>query len=102
MNQAEENPVAVQAQRHRNAAHAMQSGVAMEMSLNPSPTTPKHLRVGINAAMSDHAGFVRLLIAKGVITELEYVTAIADQMEQEAKDYEARLSTSMGGKINLA
>lgn len=74
--------------RYEAAAHTMQTGVAFSM---PSKETePKHLRVGINAAMSDHGGLVALLIAKGVITEDEYLAAIADAMEREAKSYQDR------------
>jgi hypothetical protein len=90
--------------RHRVAAHAMQSGVAAEMQIEDRQTStePKHLRVGINAAMSDHAGLVRLLIAKGVITEGEYLKAIADEMESEKARYENSLSQHFGKKITLA
>lgn len=83
------------------AAHAMQSGVAFEMSLDPGPTSPKHLRVGVNSAMSNHAGLVRLLIAKGVITEPEYLQAICDEMNREAERYEQQLSERTGKKITL-
>ena len=91
-------------ERWRAASHAMQSGVAMEMNLpdRQSATEPKHLRVGINAAMSDHAGLVKLLVDKGLITNEEYMKAIADQMEIEKADYEARLSAHFGKKITLA
>ena len=58
--------------RYLKAAHAMQTGVALEMSRHAAPTEPKHLRVGVNAAMSDQAGLVKLLIAKGIFTEDEY------------------------------
>jgi hypothetical protein len=87
--------------RHAAAAHAMQTGVAYEHSRDASDGTPKHLRVGINAAMADHGGLVRLLIAKGVFTEDEYVEAVADSMEAEAKRYEEHLSRVYGAKISL-
>ncbi|MER2536889.1 MAG: hypothetical protein ABTQ31_17185 [Rhizobiaceae bacterium] len=90
--------------RHRYAlaAHAMQSGVAAEMGFDPKPTEPKHLRVGINAAMSDIGGLATLLIAKGVITEAEYLAAIADAMEREKDKYEQMLSARYGGNVTLA
>ena len=48
---------------YEEAVHAMQSGVKMMMELGlSSETEPKHLRVGINAAMSDDAGLVDLLV----------------------------------------
>ena len=52
-------------QAYVDKAHAMQTGVAIEMQHDDGPTSAKHLRVGINAAMSDQAGLVKLLIAKG-------------------------------------
>lgn len=67
----------------------------MEMNHNPSPTSPKHLRVGVNAAMSDQAGLVKLLIEKGVFTLDEYTRSIADQMEIEQQMYEARLGVKL-------
>lgn len=92
------------AARQFAAAHAMQSGVAMEMNWNPGPTEPKHLRVGVNTALCDHAALVRVLIAKGVLTEADYMKAIADEMEAEAERYRQRIQEHFGGttRINLA
>lgn len=84
------------AQRQMAAAHAMQSGVALEMNWNPAPTDPKHLRVGVNTALCDHAGLVRLLIEKGIITEAEYMKAIADEMEREVGRFEQRAKAHFG------
>lgn len=78
------------------ALHAMQSGVAMEMNHNAKPTEPKHLRVGINAAMCDHAGLVKLLVAKGIITEQEYIDAITGIMNAEVQRYEDKLREHYG------
>jgi len=84
-------------------AHAMQTGVAYKMEHDPSETSPKHLRVGINSAMVDAAALAKLLIAKGVITEDEYTTAITEEMGREVARYEAWLSEHYGGKkITLA
>lgn len=87
--------------RYRRAAHAMQSGVAMEMNYDASPCEPKHLRVGINAAMSDHGGLAGLLIKKGLITEEEYLEAITEAMEREKQSYEDRLTHRYGRKVTL-
>lgn len=59
-------------QRYTDAAHGMQSGVAMKMNYNQPETTVKHLRVGVNTAMTDHGALVELLVAKGLITEEDY------------------------------
>lgn len=69
--------------RYRAALHKMQGYVARKMDLDASDTEPKHLRVGVNAVMSDHAALASLLIAKGTITKEEYLKAIADSMEAE-------------------
>ena len=89
-------------ERYMKAAHAMQSGVAMEMNHNTRPTEPKHLRVGVNAAMSDQAGLVQLLIDKGVFTSEEYMEAVTKSMEAEVARYEALLSEVIGAKVTLA
>jgi len=87
--------------RYVAAQHAMQAGVAVDEGRGSKSLQPKFLRVGINTAMCDHAALVRLLIAKGVLTEEEYLGAIADEMEREAKRYEARLSEELGTKVTL-
>jgi hypothetical protein len=89
-------------QRYRAAAHAMQTGVAYELELDPSPGTPKHLRVGVNSSMVEHSALTRLLITKGVITWAEYYGALADAMETERDLYAARLSAHFGRPITLA
>jgi hypothetical protein len=83
-------------------AHAMQTGVAMEMNYNPRPTEPKHLRVGVNSAMVENAALVRLLIEKGIITESEWMRALRDSMKTEVESYEDRLSVAMSAKVKLA
>lgn len=89
-------------ERHHAAPHAMQTGVSYELQLDPNGGSPKHLRTGVNAAMCDHAGLIRLLIEKGLFTEDEYTKAIADEMEREKQRYEARLTERFGKKITLA
>ena len=84
-------------QRYLAAAHAMQSGVATEMALSPGTagTSAKHLRVGINSALSDASGLAALLIQKGVFTVDEYEAAVADAMEREKLRYEAHLNQNV-------
>lgn len=72
------------------AAHGMQTGVAHEMNNGSKATQPKHLRVGVNTAMVDHAALVWLLIEKGVITEAEYLESIRKAMNHELCLYEER------------
>lgn len=88
-------------QRYAARAHAMQSGVAAAMQYSMA-TEPKHLRVGVNAVMSDVGGLVTLLIAKGVFTEREYLEAINDSMDREVEKYEAEINARHPGvKITL-
>jgi hypothetical protein len=77
--------------RYNAAAHAMQTAVAVKMQHDGKETEPKHLRVGVNSALSNAGGLVTLLIDKGVITREEYYTAMADAMEREAVQYHDEL-----------
>lgn len=87
--------------RYAYACHAMQTGVAYVMGRAPAETQPKHLRVGVNSAMCDNAALVGLLFKKGIITELEYVVALADEMEREVRRYEDRLNKEFKANVKL-
>jgi hypothetical protein len=78
--------------RYFAAGHAMQTGVKLDHERGSTDGTPKHLRVGINSRAVDHTGLVKLLIAKGILTEDEYQKAIADEMEEEVERYRSRLN----------
>lgn len=74
------------------AAHAMQTGAAVELEHGGGEEcNPKHLRVGVNSAMVEHAALAKLLIGKGVIHEDEYMEALEQMMMVEVKSYEERL-----------
>jgi hypothetical protein len=77
--------------RYDAAAHAMQTGVAYEHLTGSNDAAPKHLRVGINSAMVNDAALVRLLMSKGIITDMEYLEALTVEMEAERDRYAARL-----------
>lgn len=81
--------------------HAMQSGVAMKMNYDPSETSPKHLRVGVNSAMCDHAALARLLVEKGIITREEYEAAITAEMGREVERYQVWLKEHLGGQTTI-
>lgn len=92
--------------RYSAAAHAIQAGVQMEMNDDPpsrsgSPVSPKMLRTGVNLAMVEHGALVRLLIEKGIITDLEYMEALVAGVEAEQKMYEERLTVRFGGKTKI-
>jgi hypothetical protein len=58
------------------AMHGVQTGIALLMNYNTHFTEAKHLRVGVDSCMVTNAAVAQLLIAKGVITEDEYVEAV--------------------------
>jgi hypothetical protein len=86
---------------YRRNAHRMQAGVAYKMNYDSSETSPKHLRVGINSALSDQAALAELLIQKGIISQDEYVRAIAGQMKKEADNYELEIQSKLGPNVKL-
>ena len=89
-------------QRYMAAAHAMQSGVAMMLNYDRSDSiSTKHLRVGVNSGMVQNGALVALLIAKGVFTSDEWMTALADAMEREVRSYEDAISARVGSKVTL-
>lgn len=85
------------------AAHAVQSGVKcyIEMVDDYDGASPKHLRTGVNVALRDQGSLVDLLIQKGVISEVEYMRAIAEGMEKEAKGLEEEISKKLGRQVRL-
>ncbi len=90
------------ARRYEEAAHAVQAGVAMDpRSQAPGYDRHKHLRTGLDMRAADMMGLVKLLMAKGIITELEYVEAMAEAAEAEKARYEAYLTEHLGMKITL-
>lgn len=89
-------------EHYNNLLHAMQSGVQMMRTKGfLRETEPKHLRVGVNTAKCDHGALIKLLVAKGVISDEEYLDAIIEIMELEVKAYEEKLSERLGAEIKL-
>lgn len=86
---------------YEQAMHAVQTGVAMNIDLDPRESAPKHLRVGVNSALLNQAAIARLLIARGVFTEAEYIEAITAEANKEAEMYEALLSKHFGRPVKL-
>lgn len=82
-------------------AHAVQSGVAMEIQLGSKSATPKHLRVGLNLALVQHAAMAELLIEKGWITRREYWSALVETTRVEVERYQDRLRKALDANINL-
>jgi hypothetical protein len=82
--------------RYTDAAHAMQTAVAIDHARGNPDGSPKHLRVGVNAAMVDHAALATLLMDKGLITLDEYEAALAAAMEREVARYRDHLGIPDG------
>lgn len=85
--------------------HAMQAGVGLKLErgsgMGSGECSPKHLRVGVNAALRDLGSLTALLVSKGLITEEEVWEALAKGMQEEKADYERRLSEETGVRITL-
>jgi hypothetical protein len=87
--------------RYDQLCHAMQSGVAFTLPYEPASGEPKHLRVGVNCAMVEHAALVRVLLDTGVINELAYWEAMCAAMEREVQAYTDRLARRLGGNTAI-
>ena len=87
--------------KYRDNSHAIQTGVAYEHANGSNDGSPKHLRVGINMRAVDHAALIKLLIAKGILTEEEYAVALVDESSQEVRRYEERLTEHYKTPITL-
>ena len=88
--------------RYLALAHAIQSGVAMELELGSQAGNSKHLRTGLNMALCERGALMELLIEKGIITEDEYWDSILTVLEREVANTEERLSTMLNGaKVHL-
>jgi hypothetical protein len=92
--------------RYMQALHAMQTGVKMLMQVDPGDgdtgeTSPKHLRVGVNSSLINSSALAQVLMEKGIITELEYVTKLATFAEADVHSYEQRLSQYFEKPVTL-
>lgn len=93
--------------------HAMQSGCeygAGGMTGTP-PIGPqaavdrwreqKHLRVGVNSVNVSLGALSKLLVAKGVITDLEYAQTLVDELRTYVGELEQEISAKFGIKVTL-
>jgi len=88
-------------EEYARLAHAVQTGVAYDHQFGSQDGTPKHLRTGLSCVMADLGSLGRLFIAKGLITEDEYYTAILDGLKQEVAAYEQRIADKTGGATKI-
>ena len=94
--------------RYLASAHAMQSAIAYILEHPNNAGRPlqapigsaKDLCVGVHTGKADAGGLARLLIAKGIFTEDEYLAAMADAMEAEAESWRDK-AREIAGHPNL-
>ena len=88
--------------RYIDALHAVQSGVKIIMENDiDDETSLKHLRVGVNSALVDVSALAGLLIKKKIITQNEFLEALAERMEEEKISYEVVVSKFFGKRVVL-
>jgi hypothetical protein len=85
--------------KYHALAHAIQSAIAYQMNYSDF-AEPKHLRVGIDITKGEQGGLARLLIAKGLITEDEYLDAMIDGLEREL-EFQTKQVHSVTGHTNI-
>ena len=88
--------------RYMALSHAMQSGVKYLLQHEAASGGPKHLRVGVNMALTENAALTTLLLEKGLLTARELEERILLFLEKEVESYQARLSELTGGTVTLA
>lgn len=81
--------------RYVAAGHAVQSAIGFSMGASKI-TEPKHMRVGIDMTKSDVGAITRLLVAKGICTDLEIWEALAEGAEAEAEMQATTARQAMG------
>lgn len=87
--------------RYTAAMHAVMTGVAAMMTFDSTETSPKNLRVGTNSAILQTSALTKLLIDKGLITELEWWTTLAEFAENEVAIYQKALYDITGSEFYL-
>lgn len=88
-------------QEYSRLAHAVQSGVAVELNNGSRIATPKYLRTGLNLVMRDLSSLCDLLIQKGLLTQEELEEAILKGVKEEIKLHEQLIEQRLGKKIKL-
>jgi hypothetical protein len=86
-------------------AHRIQTGcmqlIALGKQGDSNSGSPKHLLTGNMLRATDLKATVDLLIAKGIITEDEYLDQIMKATKEEADRLERQISQMVGYKITL-
>ena len=93
-------PAELGAMYARNA-HAVQSAVALRLGRGGVDGSPKHLRAGLDLSKAEFGGLAVLLVAKGIITDKEYLAAIVEGTEDEVRREEDRASKEFGRPVSF-
>lgn len=99
-----QNPVAEPStpyDRYVAAMRSLESWVAVKARMEPAETNPQQLRIGVNSSLLQHSALVQLLADKGLITEDEFLVAMANAAEQEVARYQQWISTATGVEVSL-
>lgn len=92
-------------EKYTKLLHAMQTGVGFLMERTASHVSgecsPKHLRVGVNAALIDSGALASLLLKKGIFTEDEYFESLAEYAQGDVDSYTKKLEELTGLKVTL-
>jgi hypothetical protein len=86
------------------AAHGVQSAIRFEMSLQGFADDDidiiahmlKHIRVGLDMRAADHSALAEMLIAKGVMTEAEYIEQMRLAANEELARYQEHCRMAYG------
>lgn len=81
--------------------HACMTGARFSLEVGLINDDHKHVRNGIDNALVSHGALVKLLIDKGIITELEYCEALSEMWEIEQARYEKDLSDHFKKSVKL-
>lgn len=73
---------------YHEAAHGVQSALALQESKGAKLLTPKHMRVGIDMSKSDHGALVDLLISTGIIKHEDYLEALRLYANDELAEWQ--------------
>lgn len=87
--------------RYVAAMRALESWVAVKARMEPAETNPQQLRLGVNSALLQQSALVQLLANKGLISEDEFLEAMANAAEQEVARYQQWVSATTGVEVSL-
>ena len=107
---SDEDKLAALYATYMDLLHAVQSGCEYGvggMTGEPGASSPnewrvqKHLRVGITSVNASIGAVAKLLVAKGVFTEIEHFEYLVKELELMVKEFETELAAKYPGNMNI-